>query len=62
MNLPNKLTVLRVIIIPFFVFFLLLENGANPKWRYLSAAIFIVAIITDLLYGKIDRKDLQSVV
>lgn len=56
MNLPNKLTVLRVIMIPFFVFFLLLENGANPTWRYLSAAIFIVASLTDLLDGKIARK------
>ena len=56
MNLPNKLTVLRVIMIPFFVFFLLLENGANPTWRYLSAAIFIVASFTDLLDGKIARK------
>ena len=55
MNLPNKLTVLRVIMIPFFVFFLLLENGANPTWRYLSAAIFIVASFTDLLDGKIAR-------
>src|SRR5699024_10675864 len=49
-------TVLRVIMIPFFVFFLLLENGANPTWRYLSAAIFIVASFTDLLDGKIARK------
>ncbi len=56
MNLPNKLTVLRVIMIPFFVFFLLLKNGANPTWRYLSAAIFIVASFTDLLDGKIARK------
>lgn len=56
MNLPNKLTVLRVIMIPFFVFFLLLENGANPTWQYLSAAIFIVASFTDLLDGKIARK------
>ena len=56
MNLPNKLTVLRVIMIPIFVFFLLLENGANPTWRYLSAAIFIVASFTDLLDGKIARK------
>ena len=29
MNLPNKLTVLRVIMIPFFVFFLLWEGGQN---------------------------------
>ncbi len=56
MNLPNKLTVLRVIMIPFFVFFLLLEGGANSTWRYVAAAIFIVASLTDLLDGKIARK------
>ncbi|HIQ74152.1 MAG TPA: CDP-diacylglycerol--glycerol-3-phosphate 3-phosphatidyltransferase [Candidatus Cottocaccamicrobium excrementipullorum] len=56
MNLPNKLTVLRVIMIPFFVFFLLLENGTNPNLRYVAAAIFIIASFTDLLDGKIARK------
>lgn len=56
MNLPNKLTVLRVIMIPFFVFFLLLEGGTNPTWRYVAAAVFIVASLTDLLDGKIARK------
>ncbi|MGL6218500.1 MAG: CDP-alcohol phosphatidyltransferase family protein, partial [Lacrimispora sphenoides] len=31
MNLPNKLTILRVIMIPFFVLFLLLDGGANAS-------------------------------
>lgn len=56
MNLPNKLTLLRVIMIPFFVCFLLLENGANPTYRYIAAAIFIIASFTDMLDGKIARK------
>lgn len=56
MNLPNKLTLLRVIMIPFFVCFLLLENGANPTYRYIAAAVFIVASFTDMLDGKIARK------
>ncbi|MDW2797560.1 CDP-diacylglycerol--glycerol-3-phosphate 3-phosphatidyltransferase [Clostridium boliviensis] len=56
MNLPNKLTVLRVIMIPFFVLFLLLDGGTNVTYRYIAAAVFIVASFTDLLDGKIARK------
>ena len=56
MNLPNKLTILRVIMIPFFVAFLMLENGANTTYRYIAAALFIIASLTDLLDGKIARK------
>lgn len=56
MNLPNKLTVLRVIMIPFFVLFLLLDGGTNVTNRYIAAAVFIVASFTDLLDGKIARK------
>ncbi|MEE0596812.1 MAG: CDP-diacylglycerol--glycerol-3-phosphate 3-phosphatidyltransferase [Agathobacter sp.] len=55
MNLPNKLTLFRVILIPFFVFFLLapyFEGYGN----YIAVAIFIVASITDFLDGKIARK------
>ena len=55
MNLPNKLTVLRVILIPFFVVFMLVDVlGAYDKW--VALAIFIVASLTDLLDGKIARK------
>ncbi|MDR7814007.1 CDP-diacylglycerol--glycerol-3-phosphate 3-phosphatidyltransferase [Lacrimispora sp.] len=56
MNLPNKLTILRVIMIPFFVLFLLLDGGANVSYRYIAAVIFIVASFTDFLDGNIARK------
>lgn len=56
MNLPNKLTLLRVIMIPFFVVVLMMEGGANRTYRYIAAAIFIIASLTDLLDGKIARK------
>ena len=55
MNLPNKLTLFRVILSPFFVFFLLapyFEGDGN----YIAVAVFIVASITDFLDGKIARK------
>lgn len=55
MNLPNKLTIMRVILIPFFVFFLL--STYFPAYgNYIAVAIFIVASLTDMLDGKIARK------
>ncbi len=54
MNLPNKLTILRVIMIPFFIVFLLVPITPYDKW--IALAIFIVASLTDLLDGKIARK------
>lgn len=55
MNLPNKLTVLRVLMIPFFVAFLMYDiAGGADKW--IALAIFCAASLTDLLDGKIARK------
>ena len=56
MNLPNKLTILRVIMIPFFVAALLYDGGANQNMRYVAAALFIIASLTDMLDGKIARR------
>ncbi len=55
MNLPNKLTLFRVILIPFFIVILMTDClGTASKWTAL--AIFIVASLTDMLDGKIARK------
>ena len=55
MNLPNKLTVFRVLLIPFFVVFLLVPIfGEADKW--IALAIFVIASLTDLADGKIARK------
>lgn len=54
MNLPNKLTVLRMIMVPFFVFFMLTDTGgAANKW--IALILFCVASLTDMLDGKIAR-------
>ena len=55
MNTPNKLTMLRVILIPFFVVFLLGNFGTWSKW--VALAIFIVASLTDMLDGYLARRD-----
>ena len=55
MNLPNQLTIFRVILIPFFVFFLLapyFEGYGN----FIAVAIFIIASFTDFLDGYLARK------
>ncbi len=53
MNLPNKLTILRLILIPFFVLFFYLNF---PGHYIVAAVIFIAAAVTDFLDGHIARK------
>lgn len=55
MNLPNKLTVLRMIMIVPFVFFML-TNMAGDMSKWIALALFVIASLTDLLDGKIARK------
>ena len=57
MNLPNKLTLLRVIMIPFFVLFLLLPQ--IPHHYLVAGLIFGAASYTDHLDGKLARKNGQ---
>mgnify|MGYP003307777094 CR=1 FL=1 len=54
MNLPNKLTLLRVLLIPVFVVFMLVEITQYDKW--IALGIFAIASLTDLADGKIARK------
>ena len=59
MNLPNKLTVLRVIAVPFFVVLMLVPFTGTPcegwcKWTALG--VFIAAALTDLVDGRLARK------
>ena len=53
MNTANKLTILRVILVPVFMAFLLMES----TWAHIVAlVVFIIASLTDMLDGKIARK------
>ena len=56
MNLPNKLTVLRVIMVPFFVVFMLIPSLGGPANKYIALALFCVASFTDYLDGHLARK------
>lgn len=54
MNLPNKITMLRIFMIPFFVFFMQMDS--MPYSRYIAVVIFIIASLTDTLDGYLARK------
>ncbi|MGO4805775.1 CDP-diacylglycerol--glycerol-3-phosphate 3-phosphatidyltransferase [Arthrobacter sp. 2MCAF15] len=58
-NLPNILTMLRIVLVPFFVWFLILDapglHAQNGPWRWAAAVVFAVAIYTDKLDGDIAR-------
>lgn len=55
MNTPNKLTVVRMIMVPFFVLFMLTDfAGAAGKW--ISLLLFVAASFTDYLDGHLARK------
>lgn len=55
MNLPNKITLFRVFLVPFFIVFMLWEGTSYGK--YIAAAIFIIAALTDAVDGHLARKN-----
>lgn len=59
LNTPNKLTILRIFMVPVFIAVLLLESifPVNSIWtRFIAGLIFLAAAITDSIDGKIARK------
>ena len=56
MNLPNKLTILRVLMIPFFLWVLLAQLFGEEWFQIAAAGIFLLASMTDMLDGYIARK------
>ena len=60
MNLPNKLTILRILLVPVFIVFMSLANVYPDElfWsNYVALGIFIFAAFTDFLDGYISRKN-----
>ena len=56
MNLPNKLTLLRVIMAPIAMVFILYPIGGEIVARIIAAVLFVLTALTDMLDGKIARK------
>ena len=55
-NLPNLITLVRILLTPVFVWLLFLDNGADGVARYAAAAFFLLAIATDGVDGAIARR------
>src|SRR3954468_2924227 len=55
-NVPNVLTTLRIILVPFFAWALLVDGGDDITWRCVAWAIFVVAMVTDKADGPLARK------
>lgn len=56
LNIPNRLTLLRIIMIPFFMVFLVYPVFGEYKSRIIAGILFIAAAVTDFLDGYIARK------
>ena len=54
-NVPNALTVLRLVMVPLFAW-MLLSHPHDVTWRWMTTGVFILALLTDLADGKIARK------
>lgn len=54
-NLPNALTTLRIVLVPFFGAALLVDGGDSLTWRFVAFVIFTLAMVTDKIDGDIAR-------
>ena len=54
-NLPNALTTLRILMVPFFGFAMLVDDGQSLLWRAVAWALFVAAMVTDKVDGDIAR-------
>jgi CDP-diacylglycerol--glycerol-3-phosphate 3-phosphatidyltransferase len=58
-NLPNILTIFRILALPFCAWALIAEKGENPELRILSFALFFIVAMTDVLDGRLARASNQ---
>nr|WP_272949570.1 CDP-diacylglycerol--glycerol-3-phosphate 3-phosphatidyltransferase [Ornithinimicrobium kibberense] len=56
-NVPNALTVLRILMVPLFGWLLLAHGGEDAAWRWWATLVFVVAIATDWVDGFLARRD-----
>ena len=54
-NIANALTMVRIVLVPLFGWLLLAQGGESPVYRYLAAATFTAAMITDRIDGDLAR-------
>ncbi|MDR1512645.1 MAG: CDP-diacylglycerol--glycerol-3-phosphate 3-phosphatidyltransferase [Propionibacteriaceae bacterium] len=54
-NLPNALTTVRLLLVPVFGW-MLLAHASSVSWRWIATAVFVVALVTDAVDGRVARK------
>jgi CDP-diacylglycerol--glycerol-3-phosphate 3-phosphatidyltransferase len=55
-NVPNALTTLRLVMVPFFGWALLVDDGESQGWRWVAYGLFVLAMVTDKIDGDLARK------
>jgi CDP-diacylglycerol--glycerol-3-phosphate 3-phosphatidyltransferase len=55
-NVPNALTTLRIVMVPFFAWALLYDGGDSAGWRWVAYGLFVLAMVTDKIDGDLARK------
>jgi len=56
LNVANVLTVLRIVVVPFVAWALLVDGGQDPVWRLVAAGLFALAAVTDRVDGYLARR------
>src|ERR1700753_2285906 len=54
-NIANIVTVIRILLVPVFIWLLFLDNGTGGLWRWIATALFVLAIATDGVDGHLAR-------
>ncbi|GAB2501852.1 hypothetical protein GCM10027063_46540 [Promicromonospora xylanilytica] len=54
-NIANIVTMIRIAMVPFFAWALLVDGGDDPTWRLVATAIFVVAAVSDKVDGYLAR-------
>jgi CDP-diacylglycerol--glycerol-3-phosphate 3-phosphatidyltransferase len=54
-NIANIITVIRILLVPVFIWLLFLDNGTHGLWRWVATALFVLAIATDGVDGHLAR-------
>ena len=55
-NAANVVTVLRIVLVPFFALALVVDGGDSPTWRLVATGLFVLAASTDRLDGWLARR------
>ncbi|MFB9956734.1 CDP-diacylglycerol--glycerol-3-phosphate 3-phosphatidyltransferase [Cellulomonas denverensis] len=56
LNVANVLTVLRIVVVPFFAWALLIDGGESITWRLVATGLFLLAAVTDQVDGHLARR------